>query len=102
MSQGVNAVGDQKDRAGDRQQRSSERIIEFGPDGDDALQATLRVLARLGLVVSIEKIDGSILDVVPVLVDGGQVLAAKWTRADAQSEETTIVQIAEIEHLRVL
>lgn len=82
--------------------RPDERIIEFGPDADDALQATLRVFANAGMVVSIVKIDGSVVDVVPVLVDGGQILGAKWTTVGGRSEETVIVRIAEVAHLRVL
>lgn len=81
-------AGDQEDGAGDRRQRSGERIIEFGPSASDALEASLRVFAKLGMVIPVEKVDGSLVEVVPVLVDGGQALGAKRTSGGGQFEET--------------
>ncbi|MGH9089828.1 MAG: hypothetical protein ACRDZR_00365 [Acidimicrobiales bacterium] len=91
-----------EDDAADRPERADDRIIEFGPDAGDALLASLRVFAKLGLVVSVEKVDGSTVTVVPVVVDDGQMLCAGWSRDGGRSGETVVVRIEELEGIRVL
>lgn len=95
-------IGDHQGGAGDQQQWPGERIIEFGPGAGDALQASLRVLASMGRVLSIEKVDGSVVEVVPVVVGDGQMLCVEWSREGGESEETVVVRVEEIVGVRLL
>lgn len=71
--------------------------VSVGPGADDVLVALMRALARLGVVVSIRKLDGSAVDGVPTAVGDGEVLCLGWDpRSGQRTDETFSVKLADV------
>lgn len=83
-------------------ERGRRVTIAIDSEADDVLVHLLRAMAELGIVVSFRVLDGRVLEGVPVVVTNEQVLCTSWIgELGRPSDETFVVQVAEITTVRV-